>query len=431
MFKTFEEVERFFLKRKNLGIKPGLGRIKKLLALLDHPQKKMKAVHIAGTNGKGSTITFMKQALIYNRYKVGIFTSPSLDGLTGHIFLGNQQISEYDFMTILNHIYPFIVKLDHESNHPTEFEIITVIAFCFFANSVDIALIETGMGGKDDTTNCFQPILSVITTIDKDHTAFLGDQLTDIASHKAGIIKCRTPVIVGEMAKEAFQIIKKTAELNKAPLYKMGDQFTYHILEQSLEEQKFNFTFNDTVLGVRIKMLGNHQIDNCSVALMGLRLLNNSNFPIEFHTALKGMYETIIPGRLEVIWTNPTVILDGAHNPAGIKSFLNTVDHMYTNTKKELLFAAFKDKDTKQMLSLLTDHFSKITVTSFNHDRASSTRLLAKEIHNSDIMIEDDWKSYIDRLLLEGKGSNRHFFITGSLYFIALVKLYFENKPPL
>src|SRR5699024_11277362 len=169
--------------------------IRMLLDNLDNPKRKFQASQVARTHGKGSTIHFIKQALMANGYRVGWFTSPSFTGLTGHIFLNQQPISEEEWMTIFREIYPIIDKMDQQNNHPTNFEILTAMAFVFLTRGTDLVLLETGMGGKEDTTHCIVLLLSIVTNVSKDHTGFLGDTLTEIASHKAGIIKTETPVI--------------------------------------------------------------------------------------------------------------------------------------------------------------------------------------------------------------------------------------------
>src|SRR5690625_3069641 len=182
-------LNHYFTKRDEFGIKPGLERIHRLLELLGNPEKEIKAIHIAGTNGKGSTIQFMKNVLINNGYDVGVFTSPSFYGIRGHIEHNRSFIDNELFLHILELMKPAIKQLDDEENHPTTFEIITAVAFMYFKEHVDIVLVETGMGGREDTTNCFTPILSVITNVDFDHVGFLGDTLEEITAHKAGIIK--------------------------------------------------------------------------------------------------------------------------------------------------------------------------------------------------------------------------------------------------
>lgn len=428
MFEKFEQVEHFFEERKKYGIKPGLERIKYLLQLLDNPQDKMQAVHVAGTNGKGSTITFLKNALLYNGYQVGVFMSPSIAGLTGHIFTNSEKIANKTFMSLLNDIYPAITILDDENNHPTEFEIITVLAFYYFANTVDIALIETGMGGREDTTNCFKPILSIITTIDKDHTVFLGETLREIAFHKAGIIKEKTPVIIGEIDEEARNVIKQEAELRKSPLFQLGEQFKYDRTEDKLLEQCFIWK-SDRIkrLLVKLNAIGKHQVDNCSIAIMALVLISEYGLKLEWKLSLQGIQNTTIPGRFEIIHLNPTVIVDGAHNSAGIRSFLQTVDDHYYDAEKYLVFAAFKDKDITDMLKLVTGKFSKVILTSFDHPRAASVELLANHTISSHVRVETDWHKIIERIHSTNYSNNTHYFITGSLNFIAQVRYYFED----
>lgn len=426
MFKTFEQVDRFFIERKKYGIKPGLERIKSLLYLLNNPQDKVKAIHVSGTNGKGSTISFLKQSLIHNNYKVGIFTSPSLEGLTGHIFNNDEKITESEFIILLNKIYPEILKLDDDNDHPTEFEIITALAFSYFVNSVDIGLIETGMGGKDDTTNCFQPILSIITSIDKDHTAFLGGSLKEIATHKAGIIKYKTPVVIGQLTEEARSVVLETARVREAPVYELGKQFTYELVEQSLSQQVFKWSFKaKKPIKCTIKMIGEHQVQNCSLALMGLNVLFKSGYNIDLDDTLEAIFKSNVPGRLEVIYENPTVILDGAHNPAGIKTFLKAVDDYFPNSKKHLLFASFKDKDNKQMLNLLKGRFSKITITTFEHERASSTKALIRNISGPNVATESNWINFINHVISKSEDKDEVYFIIGSLHFITEVRKYF------
>src|SRR5699024_1554952 len=164
--------EAFFYNRKKYEIKPEIDRIKKLLNKLDNPQNKIKAIHIAGTNGKGSTLNYIKSALIANQYKVGVFTSPSMTGLTGHLFVNDQMIEEDFFINIMNTILPSIQQMDEQRFHVTKFEIITVVAFMYFSTIADISLIETGMGGLEDATNCVNPIISIITSVCLYHTTY-------------------------------------------------------------------------------------------------------------------------------------------------------------------------------------------------------------------------------------------------------------------
>lgn len=431
MFTNYEQLETFFNERKSLGIKPGLERINQLLDITGNPQDKIKAVHVAGTNGKGSTITFLKNALVHNHYKVGTFISPSLDGLTGHIFCNDEKITTDQLISFMNIIYPAIQQLDESNQHPTEFEIITVLAFIYFAHHVDIALIETGMGGREDTTNCFKPILSMITNVDLDHTSFLGETVQEIAHHKAGIIKENIPVVIGDVSDQVFTVLQKEAHIKRAPVYRLFDHFTYTTVRQKNQQQSFKWSENKEVpFEVTIQMYGEHQVKNSSLAIMALVYLKKQGYAIDSEKVFIGLKQTIVPGRFEVIQTNPTIILDGAHNPAGVQSFLDTVTKNYENAERHLIFAAFKDKDLKQMLEQLLPHFSTVTFTSFDHPRAASGEDLYNLVtytENQKYFVED-LKTIINDFVQPSNREQRYYFITGSLHFIALVGEYFRTE---
>jgi len=429
MFKTMHEVEVFFEQRKNHGIKPGLSRVNQLLEGVDHPEKKVAAIHVAGTNGKGSTIHYLKNALIHNNYKVGVFSSPSLDGLIGHIDYNNTPIPEMEFIHLLNEMYPVIILLDDANNHPTEFEIITVLAFLYFAEHVEIAIIEAGMGGRQDTTNCFKPILSIITNVDKEHTHFLGQEITDIAHQKAGIIKNRVPVIIGDVQLAAEAVIRQEAINNDAQLYQLQKDFIYTDIKEINDNQTFQWKGSkDEDFLMRIKMAGEHQIKNSSIAMMALVLLKKMAFTIDWNQALSGISVTKVQGRFEMIQQDPIIIVDGAHNPASMKAFLETVKITYKQKEKHLIFAAFKDKEIAVMIQQLLPYFTTITVTTFAHPRAATVEELREMIGSKAIRIESDWQQLLDRLNDNDQGTENHYFITGSLSFIGEVRRYIGRR---
>lgn len=425
MFKTIDQIKLYFEKRQNLGIRPGLERMHKLLALQQHPEQCIKAVHIAGTNGKGSTLAYLKNALIANNYRVGVFTSPSMTGLTGHILINDQVIRDAEFIRLMNELYPSIKKLDLENESPTEFEIITVIAFIYFANSVDIALIETGMGGREDTTNCLKPIVSIITNVDRDHALFLGDTLEAIAKHKAGIIKNNVPVICGNLKEEVVPIITKEADKEQASIYKLGEQFTYTNVEQRRDEQFFIWSDMATYsFPINLAAVGIYQMENASIAIMALILLKEAGYKLKKNLTLEAIYRTTIPGRFELIQSNPTTIIDGAHNVAGIEAFLQSVTKKYQHKRKHLIFAGFKDKELLTMLTYCIPIFEEITLTTFAHGRAANAHDLAIKLKATNITVVDDWQEVIAKIGCTSAQPDLAYFITGSLHFIAIVRDY-------
>jgi len=310
--------------------------------------------------------------------------------------------------------------------HPTEFEIITVMGFVYFAKHVDIALIETGMGGREDTTNCFHPVLSIITNVARDHTAFLGDTIAEIASHKAGIIKNGKPVIIGDMKQEALEVITAEARLKQTMIYQLGETFSYELIQHDLSGQHFFFRYHSsTELQAEIQMLGEHQLKNATMAIMALIILVEEGYTIKWGRALIAIKETVIPGRFEVMQHNPTIIVDGAHNPAGVQSFLQTVSANDEQTEKHLIFAAFQDKELKSMLDELCNHFTSLTLTSFEHPRAASADELYRAAKCNNKKKVCNWKDAINNI---EKQSDHRYFITVSLHFISDVRKYFAEK---
>src|SRR5699024_9017257 len=270
MFQMINEVEDFFINRKIHGIKPGLHRVQFLLRKVNNPEKNLCAVHVAGTNGKGSTIQFLHNALVANDYKVGVFSSPSFTGIRGYILVNGKEISEQNLIDSMNQLLPFIEQLDLQGNHPTEFEVMTVIAMMHFAKKTDIALVETGMGGKEDTTNVILPAISVITNVSMDHMQFLGESIEAITYHKAGIIKENRPVVIGKVSLESRRLIRSVARDQSAPVYELHQDFDYRLKEHHVYEWKKQ---NCSPLEFSLQMAGAHQIDNASVAMMVLHLL--------------------------------------------------------------------------------------------------------------------------------------------------------------
>ncbi|GGN55395.1 MULTISPECIES: bifunctional folylpolyglutamate synthase/dihydrofolate synthase [Oceanobacillus] len=402
MFSTIQEVEVFFNERKKLGMKPGLERITGLLNRLNNPEKHFKAIHIAGTNGKGSTLHFIKAALMANGYEVGVFTSPSFTGLGGHIFLNDQQLSEQALLEWMNRLFPHIREMDKANLAPTEFEILTALAFSFFAENGEIVLIETGMGGRFDTTNVLQPILSIITSIALDHTDYLGGSEEEIAWHKAGIIKKAIPVIIGNVSEEAFAVIKEEARHKHAPYYRLG------------------IDFNRSQLNLQMK--GEHQLDNVSLAIQAVLILKGNGFEMDVEKGIHQMEKTMLPGRFEQIQSNPTIILDAAHNPDGIKAFVQTANELFPDAERHVIVAMFRDKATEEMLDLLTEQFDHVTLTSFDHPRAWN--LDEFQGNTSVDQIDSDYQAVLERTLQ----SDSVYFITGSLHFITEIRHYLLNQ---
>lgn len=425
MFSKFDEIQQFFEARKKYGIKPGLERIYQLLALQGHPEKQITAIHIAGTNGKGSTLSYINHALLANNFQVGVFTSPSITGLTGHILKNDKPISEGTFIHIMNELYPNIKRLDEMDMHVTEFEILTVLAFCYFAKEVDIAIIEAGMGGRFDTTNCIHPAVSIITNVALDHQAFLGDTTKEIAYHKAGIIKEHVPVIVGRIDPEAWSVVKGEAKRKNSAIYRIGESFKPQNLKRRDFLQQFVWKSETAMFNVSIPMAGEHQIDNVSLAIQAIVLLIQQGYAIKMPQALSAIEKTVIPGRFELVKRNPYIVVDSAHNPAGIASFLEALNYLPRGRKRHLIFAGFKDKDLQNMLHMCEPFFSTITATSFQHPRAIRAKDLAALLESNHIVVLENWQEALKQICTYP--AHDQIFITGSFHFISLVRTYLRK----
>lgn len=415
----FQQIEQYFNNRETIGVQPGLDRVNKLLKYVNYPDKNLSIIHIAGTNGKGSTSQFIQSALLANNYKVGSFTSPSFYGIRGFIQINQQPVSERVFSHAFQKMLPAIEMLDKEENSPSNFEILTVLSFVCFEDNVDIAVVEAGMGGMLDTTNVISPILTIITTVSYDHTAFLGDTLVEIAEQKAGIIKPLIPMITG-VSGAAYDIIEKKTEEMYSPLFVLDKDFTY----ESITMNRFIFNISKQQFHINLDMSGKHQHYNASIALYGLHLLREQGWQLTEEKIIEGVEQAKLPGRLEKIHNNPSIIVDGAHNLEGIHALVDAVKRQYSKSDHHILFAAFKDKDVENMINCLKENLSNVNVTTFDHVRAPSLEELELLDTNQPQLLVYDWKKYIDTAF---EHKNECYYITGSLHFISLVRQYVKE----
>ncbi|GGA85948.1 bifunctional folylpolyglutamate synthase/dihydrofolate synthase [Ornithinibacillus halotolerans] len=418
MYQNLKQVELFIENRRTLGIKPGLERMNRVLDLHGNPHQNVPFIHIAGTNGKGSTLSFIKGALTSNDYKVGIFTSPSLTGLAGHILINDDEISEEQFVTIFNQLLPTIKLLDAEDLYLTEFEIITAIALLFFRDNVDIAIIETGMGGREDSTNCITPILSIITNVAMDHSHFLGESLEEIAFQKAGIIKQSVPVVIGDIPEECLPIVYKEANEKQSVIYQLNKDFLCLGKSNAIDSQLIEWRHQKNHYQFEIMMQGKHQIANIGLALMALHLLK---IKLDWDKVFVALNNVSIPGRFEKVKQHPLIILDGAHNLDGMKALLNTVDDLYKTNRKVLIFAGFRDKELQKMLQIAIPVFDSVIITTFSHPRAAHAEEIVDGIDSDNIIISD-W-----RQALENMNNQEAYFFAGSLHFIGTVRKYITD----
>ncbi|MDM5452627.1 bifunctional folylpolyglutamate synthase/dihydrofolate synthase [Peribacillus simplex] len=421
MVTTMKEINQFFERRQvQLGMNFGLSRMETLLTNLGDPHKALKYIHIAGSNGKGSTLQYMKEILLAEGVRVASFTSPYLIRLNEQLKINADEISDKDFIATFRELQPFIQEMDSKGNGPTQFEILTAMAFSYFSKKeVDLVLMETGLGGRLDTTNVIQPFLSIITSISLEHTNILGSTLGEIASEKAGIIKSGAPIISGVTAWEPAKVIEEKASSVGVPYYQLGKDFHVVNVKQSECGQSFSFSLGDrSIENVEMQMLGRHQMENAALAIAAV-LLGMEN--IDEKSILKGIGEAKWDGRFEKISDEPLVIIDGAHNPAGIDVLMETLKVHYPEYKYRFIFSSFKDKNYSQMLRGLETEAMEIIITEFFHERAADAHTLYEKCSHENKSINKDWQAAIR----EGRrktGGKEALVITGSLHFLSLVR---------
>ena len=410
----------------------GLERMVELLALRGNPHLKLKVIHIGGTNGKGSTIAFLKNMLEKMGLRVGVFSSPYLIHYTDQIAINGESIPEARLESLMAD-YRSLLEGEHAQalQGTTEFEIITAIAYDYFAaEQVDVVIMEVGMGGLLDSTNVCQPILTGITTIGLDHVALLGDTLEAIAEQKAGIIKQGIPLVTGRISPEALSVIDQIAKAKQASRLAYGED--YQVSHHESVETGEIFDYSSSVRQGRFQtgLLGLHQIENAGMALAlldsycketGQKLPDNA-------LVAQALEETSWPGRFEVVSRTPLMILDGAHNPHAVKALLATLEERFADYHKGILFTCIKTKALEDMLNLLeTLSNTKITLTHFEDSRATDEKVL-KEIADSRNLNYQSWQEFLDKKLSENEEKKTVRIITGSLYFLAQVRTYLMER---
>ncbi|EFM30820.1 bifunctional folylpolyglutamate synthase/dihydrofolate synthase [Streptococcus mitis] len=410
----------------------GLERMVELLELRGNPHLKLKVIHIGGTNGKGSTIAFLKNMLVKLGLRVGVFSSPYLIHYTDQISINGESIPEVKLEALMADYESLLVgEKSAVLKGATEFEIITALAYDYFATEkVDVAIMEVGMGGLLDSTNVCQPILTGITTIGLDHVALLGDTVEAIAEQKAGIIKQGIPLVTGRIAPEALAVIDRIAEGKDAPRIAYGTDYQVGHQESVVTGEVFDYTSSVRQGRFQTGLLGLHQIENAGMALalldiycqeIGQELASND-------LLAQALEETRWPGRLEVLSSEPMMILDGAHNPHAIKALLTTLQERFADYHKEILFTCIKTKALEDMLDLLeTVPNSQLTLTYFDDSRATDEKVM-REVAASRNLNYQSWQEFLDQKMIEDEEKKTVRIVTGSLYFLSQVRAYLMER---
>ncbi|MEC1408238.1 bifunctional folylpolyglutamate synthase/dihydrofolate synthase [Bacillus halotolerans] len=426
MFTAYEEARSWIHSRLKFGVKPGLDRMKQLMARLDHPEKNIRALHVAGTNGKGSTVAFIRSMLQEAGYTVGTFTSPYIITFNERISVNGTPITDEEWVTLVNQVKPIVEELDQtEHGQPTEFEIMTACAFLYFAayHQVDFVIFETGLGGRYDSTNVVEPLLTVITSIGHDHMNILGNTIEEIAGEKAGIIKEGIPIVTAVTQPEALQVIRHEAERKSAPFQSLHDTSRIYNEKALPAGEQFSLKTGETCYeDIRTSLIGTHQRQNAALSILAAEWLNRENIAELSDAALRsGLIKAAWPGRLELVQEHPPVYLDGAHNEEGIDKLTETMKRRFPDSDICVVFSALKDKPYHDMIKKLETIAHSIHFASFDFPRAS----LAKDLYDASEISSKSWNEdpeHVIKLIESKKGSNDIVLITGSLYFISDIR---------
>ena len=441
-FRTYQEAIDYLFKRTDYEKEErlrynvttfSLERMEKLLSFLGDPHNKIPTVHIAGTKGKGSTATMLAKMLEANDYKVGLYTSPHVLHLHERIAVNSHMISESEMRDLLNRVYAPVERMS-KTDPPTFFEILTALAFMYFVDkAVDIAVIETGLGGRLDSTNVIKPQVIGITSLSIDHQQQLGETLASIATEKAGIFKQGVPVVTVQQEPAAMNVLRSRATALKAPLSVTGSDIDFsHRFETSREHGPHTRICLTTPTSkfehLRVPLHGKHQAINCGLALAMLDKLKTIGYKIDNEKASEGLQKVSLPGRMEMISSDPRIMIDAAHNAASIQALIHAIGQNIPYDSMIVIFGCNNDKDIRGMLQELQYGADKVVFTRSNSPKATPPEELAEMYTEICGKMCQSAPSLGPALLLAKSAISKEdlICITGSFYLIGQAKMRFQ-----
>lgn len=424
---NYKEAMDYIHKVGNFGSNYGLERVEKLLELLGNPHKSLKVVHIAGTNGKGSTTSMVTSLLMGEGYNVGMYTSPFLEEFEERIQINRKNIDKEDLSKYVGIIKNEVGKvIEAGFGNPTEFEIITCLMFKYFYDKkIDYVVLEVGLGGRLDATNVVVPKVSVLASISLDHVNILGNTIEEIAREKCGIIKNGVPVVVYPQKNEAKKVIEEIGKEKNAKIIYVNEEDGELLEIENTKEsiyQKVKLQGIDKEYKVSMSLLGEHQILNGVLALKTVEtLLKEENK--EINNIEEGFKKTTWAGRLEVLNKEPLIIIDGAHNIDGIKMLKNNIDKYFKFKKLYLIIGILADKQVKEMLDVILENVYEVVALTPNSTRAELAEELREEIKEYNIKVES-YESYEKgfKSVYEKAEKDDLILATGSLYMIGEIR---------
>lgn len=416
---TYQETLSYIYSLGRFGMKPGLERVSALLQTLHNPQEKLQTVHVAGTNGKGSTAAFLSSIVVTGGYKVGLFTSPHLTSFTERMRINGAEISEEEVTALAEQV----VAAAPEGT--TFFEMVTAMAFLHFAErDVDLAIMEAGMGGRLDATNAASGILSIITPVSLDHCEYLGKSLAEIAIEKAGVVKPGRPVVASAQSPEALSVIERQCAQKGSPIYRYGNDFS-----ASWDADRLAYQGIHTALaGLKPGIFGRYQATNAATALCAAELLASLGFDLNATALGQGIENAQWPGRMEIMGDAPRVLLDGAHNPAGGLALADSLSDIPRN-RLLLVAGVMGDKDVDGILGPLLPLIDHAFAVAPALERALSSERLAAFLCNSGISCSDAGSVAAGlSLAREAAGPDDLILVCGSLFTVGEARGYLLAK---
>ncbi|ACB84693.1 bifunctional folylpolyglutamate synthase/dihydrofolate synthase [Natranaerobius thermophilus] len=456
-----DEAIKWIQNLDKFGSKPGLERINWLLTELNHPHNHYPVIHVAGTNGKGSTCSILESLLSSMGYQVGLFTSPFIDDFAERVTCNSKPITKTELGELVCEIKPIVEAAEAKGlGHPTQFEVITALALLYFQKkSPDMVILETGLGGRLDATNVVTPVLSIITSIGYDHINVLGNTLTKIAEEKAGIIKENIPVITGlhqdkasieeDTQEQAFSVIEEKCQKKGSPLYASERNWNYRIKAFSSTGYCFDyFGLEAEFINLKLPLLGESQIKNASMALCALELLKKQGWnEIDWNDMRKGMVRVNIPARME-FWPadsgektitgsraekQPDVLLDASHNPPSVQNLMSCIRRLDTNRKwNKIVFVTgvLQDKPMEKIVANFSLIPDEIVVTEPQNTRALSAHCLldyiTDQLPDTNISVESDLYKAV-RMGISKAGNGSLLVIFGSFYLVVEARRYLKT----
>jgi dihydrofolate synthase/folylpolyglutamate synthase len=430
---NYEESIEFIHSTYKFGSKLGLENITRLTELLGNPQDSYKIIHVAGTNGKGSTSNMIHDVLMASGYKTGLFISPFLEEFTERIQVNKHHIDKESLAKITSLVKEKIaVMLEEGYNHPTEFEVVTAIGFKYFQEqNIDFLVLEVGMGGRFDATNVVKDTLvSVITSISFDHMEYLGDTLEKIAFEKAGIIKENSSVIIYPQAENVVKTISDVAEGKNSNVYVVNIK-DIEKTRGNLTGQWFNYLKKDvfSLSETKMNFLGEHQLYNVLTALRALEIVKTSGYNVTEESIKEGLFTCRFAGRFEILRENPVIVLDGGHNINGIEYFSKAVIENFKENKLTLFFGMLKDKNPEDVLPFIIPLCKKVYTLTPNNPRAMKSEDLASLIREHYEVEVAPLNSYEDTLpILNAAKKEDCIAFVGSLYMIGDIRTLLKNN---